>query len=81
MATALTELERGNIKSVRRAAEMYGIPQSTLHDHHTGRIQQHVKPAGPQPYLSMEDEEELSNFLINCSRMLPKNQATSFAQY
>ena len=68
MATALAELERGNIKSVRRAAEMYGIPRSTLHDHLTGRVQQHAKP-GPQPYLSMEEEEELSNFLIKCSRI------------
>ena len=46
---------------------MYGIPRSTLHDHVSGRVT-HSKP-GPEPYLSLEEEEELANFLLKCARI------------
>lgn len=65
---ALSELDRGSITSIRRAALMYGIPRSTLHDHYSGKVELYAKP-GPNPYLDLEEEEELSCFLIRCSRI------------
>ena len=53
---------------MRRAALAYGIPRSTLHDHYKGKIGPDARP-GPEPYLSIEEEEELTNFLIKCSRI------------
>ena len=40
--------------SVRRAAEEYAIPRSTLHDH----------ISGPKAYLTATEEDELVNVLI-----------------
>ena len=57
---AVLAVEQG--KSYRRAAEMYGVPRSTLHDHFVGKIQPDSK-CGPKPYLSIEEEEELVRFL------------------
>ncbi|XP_064406640.1 uncharacterized protein LOC135351543 isoform X3 [Halichondria panicea] len=65
---AISELEKGTIPSVRRAALLYGIPRSTLHDHFKEKVAPNAKP-GPAPYLSIEEEEELSNFLVKCSRI------------
>ena len=65
---ALSELDRGTITSIRRASLMYGIPRSTLHDHYSGKVKLYAKP-GPNPYLNLEEEEELSTFLIRCSRI------------
>ena len=51
---------------MRRAAEEFGVPKSTLYDQLSGK----VKPgssSGPQRYLNEEEEEELSNFLIGCA--------------
>ena len=53
---------------MRRAALAYGIPRSTLHDHYKGKIGPDARP-GPESYLSIEEEEELTNFLIKCSRI------------
>ena len=50
--------------SVRKAAEMYGIPRFTLHDHVRERVLK-TKP-GPNPYLS---EKELVNFLFRRSSL------------
>ena len=64
MQKAVTAVEQEGI-SLRQAAEMYGIPRSTLHDHITGRIELGALP-GPKPYLTKE-EEELVSFLIRCA--------------
>jgi hypothetical protein len=34
---ALTALQRGEIRSIRAAAKLYGVPKSTLHARHSGR--------------------------------------------
>ncbi len=47
---------------IRRAAEEYAIPRSTLHDYISGRVIFGSK-SGPKPYLSSIEEEELVNFL------------------
>uniref|UniRef100_A0A1X7SR74 HTH psq-type domain-containing protein n=1 Tax=Amphimedon queenslandica TaxID=400682 RepID=A0A1X7SR74_AMPQE len=41
--------------SVRRAAEMYNVPKSTLHDRISGRVQ-FGSTSGPESYLSEEEE-------------------------
>ena len=46
--------------SIRRAADKYGLPRSTLHDHVSGKVQYGAKP-GRDPYLTAEEEEELGH--------------------
>ena len=41
--------------SVRKAAEEYGVPRSTLHDRVTGKVALKAK-SGPKKYLSDEEE-------------------------
>ena len=63
MVKAITLVEQG--MSIRCAAEKCGVPRSTLHDR---EIQQGTK-SGPDPYLTMEEEEELSSFLVKCAKI------------
>ena len=64
MEKALTLVEEGT--SVRCAAEKCGVPKSTLHDRVSGKVQ-HGTRSGPDPYLTVEEEEELASFLIKCA--------------
>ena len=64
---AFEAVERGSM-SVRRAAEQYGVPRSTLHDRLSGKVQ-FGAVSGPPKYLSCQEEEELVNFLIGCSNI------------
>ena len=59
MENAIAEVDQGG--SVRRAAEKFGARHSTLHDHVSGKVEQHARQ-GPIPYLTPEEEEELANF-------------------
>ena len=52
--------------AIRRAAEEYAIPRSTLHDYITGRSLIGTK-SGPKAYLSANEEEELVSFLTGMS--------------
>ena len=49
MAKAIAAVEREGV-SMRRAAEVYQIPRSTLHDHLTGKVEHGALP-GPRRYL------------------------------
>ena len=54
--------------TVRRAAETYNVPKSTLAD----RVSGHVKScshSGPQRYLDDEEQKQLVTFLIGAARM------------
>ena len=56
----------GSIKgalSVKRAAELHGVPRATLQDRVKGKVMHGVN-AGPQPYLQTGEEKELSCFLM-----------------
>jgi hypothetical protein len=55
-------------QSIRRAAEEYGIPRSTLHDHITGKIKPGAK-SGPRRYLNSTEELDLVNFLTGVSSL------------
>ena len=61
LSKALTAVDDG--LSIRKVAEMYSIPKSTLHDHVSGKVRYGAK-CGPDPYLDLEEEEELASFLI-----------------
>ena len=67
MQKAIAAVEQGT-DSIRRAAEKYGIPRSTLHDHVSGKVDLRAKP-GRDPYLSLEEEEELVSFLLKCAHI------------
>ena len=66
MHKAIKEVEQG--MSVRKAAELFNVPKSTLHDRITGRVDVGAR-SGPQPYLSFEEEEELASFLIRIAKI------------
>lgn len=60
------ESVRDGSLSIRRAAEEFGVPRSTLHDHTSG----HVLPgavSGPKRHQTNEEEEELVHFLLGCA--------------
>lgn len=52
--------------SVRRAAETYGVPKSTLGDRISGRIV-HGASSGASRFLTDVEEEELVAFILGCS--------------
>jgi hypothetical protein len=52
--------------SIRRAAETYNVPKSTLQDRVTGRVEFGCK-SGPETYLSDKEENELIDFLEGCT--------------
>ena len=67
ISLALSEIQEGRL-SVRRAAEAYGIPKSTLSDRLTGRVNS-SSHSGPSRYLSDEEEAELVHFLAGAASM------------
>ena len=44
-----------------RAADLHGVPRTTLKDRVSGRVLHGTKP-GPIPYLSSNEESELASF-------------------
>ena len=67
MVQALADVKAGTL-SVRRAAEAYDIPRSTLSDRVTGRVNE-ASHSGPSRYLSDEEEAELVHFLAGSASM------------
>ena len=54
--------------SINRAAELHGVPRSTLQDRLSGRVQ-HGKNRGPTPYLTSSEEKELSDYLLSSAEV------------
>lgn len=54
--------------SANRAADLHGVPRSTLKDRLSGRVIHGTKP-GPKPYLTVDEEAELSQHLLQASAM------------
>ena len=52
--------------SVRAAAELYGIPKSTLGDRISGRVLPGTA-SGAVRYLADSEEEELAEFIVGCA--------------
>ena len=55
-------------QSVRRTAEQYNIPKSTLADRVSGRVK-FGSHSGPERYLTDMEEEELVSFICQSARM------------
>ena len=66
LMNAMVAVEKG--VSLRRAAEMYRVPKSTLYDHVTGKVAFGAR-SGPNPYLTTEEEEELCSFLVQVAKI------------
>ena len=54
--------------SIRRAAEEYNIPRSTLQDRVYGRVPD-GKLSGPPRYLTNDEENELVEFICMCAKI------------
>ena len=64
---ALRDLSSGAL-TVRKAAQVYGIPKSTLHDHATGKVLTGAHVGLPR-YLNDEEEEEVVRWLERCAEV------------
>ncbi len=64
---AMKAVKEGRM-SVNRSALEFGVPRTTLKDRIAGRVV-HGTNIGPKKYLSQEEEQELVNFLIKCSKI------------
>ena len=67
MSVALNSVKTEGL-SGNRAADLYGVPRSTLKDRLSGRVVHGTKP-GPRPYLSTGEETELSCHLLQVAKM------------
>ena len=66
MSSAIEAVTSGSL-GINRSALQYGVPKSTLKDRIAGRVKHGTKP-GPVTYLETKEEEELVNFLFECSK-------------
>ena len=64
---AFQEVKEGKL-SIRRVAESYHIPKSTLSDHVSGRVRE-GSHSGPSRYLTDEEEAELVYFLVGSANV------------
>ena len=55
-----------DLLSGNKAADLHGVPRSTLKDRLSGRVKHGTKP-GPKPYLSAEEEAELTSHLLQAA--------------
>ena len=66
MANAVEAVRRG--ETVRRAAELYNVPRSTLSDKVLSKVPLKAR-SGPPSYLNTEEEEELTSFLLEMAKI------------
>ena len=64
MVRALEAVQRGEL-SVRRAAEEYGVPKTTLQDKVAGMYA--INAQSGRPLLTANEEKSLADFLIGCA--------------
>jgi len=67
MVNALDAVVSGKM-GVNRATLEFGVRHTTLKDRVSGGVL-HGTNIGPKPYLYYEDEKELVEFLVTCSKM------------
>ena len=67
MELALCDVAKG-VLTVRKAALVYGIPKSTLHDHVSGKVRPGAGVGLPK-YLTDEEEDELVRWLEGCAEV------------
>jgi len=54
--------------TIRKAAEVFGVPRSTLYDRVSGQIEFGAR-SGPSRYLNNGEEKELVRFLLGCAKI------------
>ena len=64
--TGAIEAVKGGM-GVNRAAKEFGVPTTTLRDRLSGRVT-HGTNSGPKPYLSSQEEGELTEYLTSTSK-------------
>ena len=67
MQAAIDAVKSGRM-GVNRAALEFGVPRTTLKDRIAGRVV-HGTRSGPKPHLTPQEEKELADFLVSCSKM------------
>jgi len=67
MLKAPNAVRKGEL-GVNRAALQFSVSATTLKDHVAGRVV-HGTNMRPKPYLSNEEEKELMEFLVECSKI------------
>ena len=67
IAAACQVVREGKL-SQRQAAEVYGIPRSTLGDHCRGKVLSGARCGSPK-YLTDAEESELVQFLVRCAEI------------
>ena len=60
MLNALEAVKKGS--SIKRAADEYGVPRTTLQGRILGKIE-HGKKSGQQSYLNVEEKKDLAKFV------------------
>ena len=66
MLAAIMMAENGEV-SANQAADVHGVPRSTLKGRLKGRVT-HGKKPGPRPYLDSSEEEELVDYLFDAAK-------------
>ena len=66
MLAAINDVRKG--MSCNRAADINGVPKSTLKDRINGRVVHGTHP-GPMRYLTTEEEALLADYLLKASDM------------
>ena len=64
---AAMDLVKSGKYSISRAAKLYDIPNSTLHDRISGKVLHGQKP-GRKRYLSAAEENEMANFFVEVAK-------------
>jgi len=67
MSAALQSVATQGV-SGNKAADLHGVPRSTLKDRLSGQVVQSTRP-GPKPYLSPTEEAELSSHPLDAPNM------------
>jgi len=67
MLGAMKAVQEGSM-GLNRAALQYNVPKATLSDRLSGRVTHGCK-SGKAPYLTMEEEKELHDWLILCANI------------
>ena len=67
MLQAMEAVRLGTM-GVNEAARAHGIPPTTLKNRLSGRVK-HGTLSGPEPYLTAAEETELSDFLVQSSKI------------
>lgn len=57
-----------NGTSIAKAAELFGIPKSTLHAKLTGKVPD-ISKRGPRIILTVQEEERLATWILNKAKL------------